>query len=179
MASDQTVNLNLSPGQLRRLKVFADLTEEQLSLFVSLVEPLQVKPNRVIVKRNDRGDCMYLLLDGEVRVSETVDGRETTLATLETGDFFGEMCLFDEGARSADVVAKRDCTLLKITKQAFDDMIVQHPAIGALFLRAMVRVIAGRVRSMDKKYIDSMLLSRFWHRGSAPQTPGASAARPR
>ena len=126
-----------------------------------------MKPNRVIVKRNDKGDCMYLLLDGEVRVSNTVEGRETILAKLETGDFFGEICLFDEGARSADVIANRDCTLLKITKQAFDDMIEQHPAIGALFLRSMFRVVASRLRNMDKKYVDSMLLSRFWNRGSS------------
>ena len=167
MAADQPLNLTLSPGQLRRLKVLADFTEDQLDLFVSLVEPVQVKPNRVIVKRSDKGDCMYLLLDGEVRVSNTVEGRETILAKLETGDFFGEICLFDEGARSADVIANRDCTLLKVTKTAFDDMIVQHPAIGALFLRSMFRVVASRLRNMDKKYVDSMLLSRFWNKGSA------------
>jgi len=167
MAADQPLNLSLSPGQLRRLKVLADFSEDQLALFVSLLEPVQMKPNRVIVKRNDKGDCMYLLLDGEVRVSNTVEGRETILAKLETGDFFGEICLFDEGARSADVIANRDCTLLKITKQAFDGMIEQHPAIGALFLRSMFRVVASRLRNMDKKYVDSMLLSRFWNRGSS------------
>ena len=164
MAADQPFNLTLSPSQLRRLKVLADFSEDQLELFVSLVEPVQVKPNRVVVKRTDKGDCMYLLLEGEVRVSNTVEGRETILANLETGDFFGEICLFDEGARSADVIANRDCTLLKITKQAFDDMIIQHPAIGALFLRSMFRVVVSRLRHMDKKYVDSMLLSRFWNK---------------
>ena len=177
MAPDQAFNLNLTPGQLRRLKVLADLTDDQLALFVSLVEPVQVKPNRLVVKRNDPGDAMFLLLIGEVRVSDTVDGRDTTIATLEAGDFFGEMCLFDEGPRSADVAANRECVLLKITKQAFDSLIVEHPAIGALFLRAMMRIVVGRVRKMDKKYIDSMLLSRFWNKGAA--APAASASRPR
>ena len=167
MASDQPLNLSLSPGQLRRLKVLADFSEDQLDLFVSLVEPVRVQPNRIIVRRNDKGDCMYLLLDGEVRVSNTVDGRETIIAKLETGDFFGEICLFDEGARSADVIANRDCTLLKISKLAFDDMIVQQPAIGALFLRSMFRVVVSRLRKMDKKYVDTMLLSRFWNQGSS------------
>jgi CRP-like cAMP-binding protein len=168
MMPDDALNLNLDPGQLKRLKVFSDLTEDQLSVFVSMVEPVQVKPNRLIVRMNDPGDCMYLLLNGEVRVSETIDGRETILAALETGDFFGEMCLFEEAQRSADVVAGRDCTLLKITKQAFDNMMETHPLIGALFVRAMLRIVAWRVRSMDKKYVDSMLLSRFWGRASAP-----------
>ena len=165
---DNALNLSLSPAQLKRLKVFSDLTEDQLSIFVSLVEPVQVKPNRLVVRMKDRADCMYLLLNGEVRVSETTDGRETILAVLETGDFFGEMCLFEEAQRTADVVANRDCTLLKITKQAFDNIIETQPLIGALFLRAMLRVVAGRVRTMDKKYVDSMLLSRFWGKGSSP-----------
>jgi CRP/FNR family transcriptional regulator, cyclic AMP receptor protein len=167
VAADQPFNLTLSTGQIRRLKVLADFTDDQLDLFVSLVEPVQVKPNRVVVRRGDPGDCMYLLLDGEVRVSNTVEGRETILAKLETGDFFGEICLFDEGARSADVLANRDCTLLKITKHAFEEMIVQHPVLGALFLRAMFRVVVFRLRNMDKRYVDSILLSRFWNKGSA------------
>ena len=78
-------------------------------------------------------------------------------ADLGVGDFFGEMCLFDEGQRSADVIANRECVLLKISKKAFDDLIVDHPAIGALFLRAMMRVVVSRVRKMDKKYVDSMV----------------------
>lgn len=178
MAHDEPLNLSLTPGQLRRLKVLADLTDDQLAIFVSLVEPVQVKPNRLVVKRDDPGDAMFLLLTGEARVSDTAEGRDTTIATLETGDFFGEMCLFDEGQRSADVIANRDCVLLKITKQAFDDLIVEHPAIGALFLRAMMRVVVGRVRKMDKKYVDSMLLSRFWNKGASSPTVGA-ASRPR
>jgi CRP-like cAMP-binding protein len=169
MQPDQALNLSLSPGQLKRLKVFADFTEDQLALFVSLVEPVQVKPHRIVVKRNDHGDCMYLLLDGEVRVSTTAEARETILAKLETGDFFGEICLFDEGPRSADVIANRDCTLLRITKSAFDAIVEQHPAIGALFLRAVLRAVVGRMRTMDKKYVDTMMLSRFWQRDAAPR----------
>jgi CRP-like cAMP-binding protein len=162
MENDGSFNLTLSPGSLRRLKVFADLTETQLAVFIGLVEPVRVKPNRVIVKTQEQADCMYLLLDGDVRVSQVVDGKEIILATLETGDFFGEVCLFDDGLRNADIVAIRECTLLKITKQAFDAIVAQHPEIGVLFLRSVIRAIVARIRTMDKKYLDSMLLSRSW-----------------
>jgi NTE family protein len=178
MESDGSPNSVLSPGSLRRLKVLADLTEAQIVLFVELVEPVQVKPNRVIVKMREPGDCMYLLLDGDVRVSQVVDGRETILATLETGDFFGEVCLFDDGLRTADVVAIRDCTLLKITKQAFDTMVAQHPDVGVLFLRAVMRAVVARVRAMDKKYVDSMMLARYWNAPSSGKAAGAPPAGP-
>jgi CRP-like cAMP-binding protein len=154
----------LTPGQLRRLKVFADMTEEQVSVFLNLVEPLLVRSNRLIVKMGEPGDCMYVLLDGEVRVSQSVEGGETILAKLNTGEFFGELCLFDEGRRSADVMAARDSTLLRISRQAFDTLRQRHPPITALFLHAILKTVAARMRSTDEKYVDSMLLVRFWSR---------------
>jgi CRP-like cAMP-binding protein len=168
MEADGSFNPTLSPGPLRRLKVFADLTEAQVALFIGLVEPVRVKPNRVIVKMHEQGDGMYLLLEGDVRVSQVVDGRETILATLETGDFFGEVCLFDDALRAADVVAIRDCTLLKVTRQAFDTIVAEHPDVGVLFLRAVIREVVARVRAMDKKYLDSMMLSRYWSQPGSP-----------
>jgi len=154
--------------------VLTDLTEAQLSTFVSLVEPVQVAASNPIVRMNELGNSMFLILNGEVLVSKMTGGRQTVLASLETGDFFGEMCLFDEAPRSANVVANRQCTLLKVTKQAFDSMIETHPLLAALFLRAMLRTVAGRLRTMDKRYADSMLISCFWNKGSSPQSAAGS-----
>src|SRR5258706_15008755 len=92
MESEQQQTISLSIPQLRRLKVLAEMSEEQLGVFLSLVDYMQVKPNRLIVKMHDNGDCMYLLLDGEVRGSQEAGHRETGLAKLESGGFFGEMC---------------------------------------------------------------------------------------
>ena len=170
-----TERLSLTAGELRRLKLFADFTDNQISTFVSLVEPVKLGLDSVIVRMHAAGDSMYLILSGEVQVSRTTNGRETVLATLESGDFFGEMCLIDEVPRSANVVANRNCILLKISKQVFDDMIETHPILAALFLRAILRVVAGRLRKMDKKYADSMLLSHLWSQG--PTAPPTSPAR--
>lgn len=154
--------MTLTPAQLRRLKVFAEMTDTQITTFVGLLEPVQVKIGRLIVKMHEMGDCMYLLLDGDVRVSQVVEGRETVLAELITGDFFGEFCLFHEAPRTADVAAKRDCQLLKITKPAFAKLMADHPDIGGRFLFAMMSTVAIRLRTMDRKFVDSMLMSRYW-----------------
>jgi CRP-like cAMP-binding protein len=152
----------LKPGHLRRLKVLSDLTDEQLTVFMGLIEIVSIKPNRIIVRSHECGDCMYLMLTGSVRVSQTIDQRETMLAVLEAGDFFGEMCLIDESVRSADVVAVSESQLLKISKDAFQDVIVSRPDIAARFLLAVMRVVSGRMRKMDKRFVDSMTMSRFW-----------------
>ena len=172
MESD--AQLALTPSQLRRLKVFAEMTDAQITTFISLLEPVQVKIGRIIVKMHEMGDCMYLLLDGDVRVSQMVDGRETMLAELGTGDFFGEFCLVNATPRSADVVAKRDCRLLKISKPAFAKLMTDQPELGVRFLFAILSVMATRLRAMDRKFADTMLLSRQWNTAKAP-IPGAFA----
>ena len=149
------------------------MSDEQILQLAGLMEGMQVKANRIIVRIREHGDCMYLILSGEIRVSLDAENRETVLATLETGDFFGEIALFDEGPRSADIIANTDCTLLKISQQAFDEVLARHPEIAARFLRAIIRTVGGRVRKLNKKYLDSMLLARFWNRGTPARPLGA------
>jgi SulP family sulfate permease len=146
------------------MKLFADLTDEQLAEFAAFLEPVEVRTNRIIVKIGEPGDAMYLIHRGEVRVSQLVENRETILAKLETGDFFGEFCLFGDGKRSADVVADNDCLLLKLSREGFLTVLEQHPATAARFLMAIIRFTESRLRSMNKKYVDSMLMASFWNR---------------
>ncbi len=153
----------VDPKELRRMKIFAELTDEQLARLAGWVEPVQFPPNRVIVHIGAHGDCMYLILSGEVLVSVPEDKRDIALTQLETGDFFGDVCLFDEGPRSADVVAKTECRLIKLSKTNFETMLNEDPAMAARILVATIRHVESRVRRLTNRYVDSMLLSRSWN----------------
>ena len=96
------------PDILLRIKVLAGLKQDQLQSFVSYMEILSLEPLATAVKEHDRGDAMFLILEGEVRVRVMRDGKESILATLKSGDFFGEVSLLDEGPRSADVVRSEE-----------------------------------------------------------------------
>jgi hypothetical protein len=163
---------SLRPGHLRRLKVFAEMSDEMISRFLSLVEPVQIRSHSVIVRQGEPGDCMYLLLEGVVRVRLGSSGKETELARLEAGDFFGEICLFDEGPRSADCVANTDCTLLRIRRPNFHKLMDEQPDAAVRFLFAMIRTVEARIRNQNKKYSDSMSWGRSWK----PSSPTLAAA---
>ena len=77
---------------------------------------MDVKKGEIIVKQDDPGDCMFVLVDGGARVVHHSGGRDIDLAALKPGDFFGELALVDDGLRSADVQALSDCALLRITQ---------------------------------------------------------------
>jgi CRP-like cAMP-binding protein len=101
---------------------------------------------------------MYLILEGELRVRMMRRGKESILATLKAGDFFGEISLLDEGPRSADVVANERSTLLKISAASFTKLRREAPALAEPFLHALGQILVGRLRTINKRYVDSVLM---------------------
>ncbi|HEX7469359.1 MAG TPA: cyclic nucleotide-binding domain-containing protein [Verrucomicrobiae bacterium] len=150
----------LKPGMLRRVKILAGLTEEQLERFAQFMELQQVPQWTAIVKQGDHGDTMYLILDGELRVRVMVGDRESILATLTIGEFFGDISLFDHGPRSADVIANSDATVLKISSAAFEKLSKEAPEVAAPFLLAIGKTLTARIRADNKRYTDSVKFSR-------------------
>jgi CRP-like cAMP-binding protein len=104
-----------------------------------------------VVNQGESGDGMYLILQGELRARVMTAGQETILSTFETGDFFGDLSLFDRGPRSADVIANEDSTLLKISTTAFDRLTREAPALATVFLQATARTLAARIRADNKR----------------------------
>jgi len=150
----------ITPGSLRRIRIFADMDERQLASFLQYMEVLKLLPNATLLKKGDHGDAMFLVLGGELRARVMVGGQESTLATLTVGECFGEMAVIDEGPRSADVVANTECLLLKISASALKKVFHEAPALAAPFLLGLSKTISTRVRSITKRYEDSILFAR-------------------
>jgi CRP/FNR family cyclic AMP-dependent transcriptional regulator len=156
--SVRTLGLDLTA--LRRMKSFATMDDRQIESFVRYMEVVRCEQFSHIVRRGEHGDAMYLVLDGEVRALAMVDGRESTLATIAAGDAFGEISLIDQGPRSSDVVANKDSVLLKVSSTAFTRLLREAPALAVPFLVALSRSVVGRVRSLTKRYEDSVRFIR-------------------
>jgi hypothetical protein len=140
---------------LRRIKVLATMTDEQLERFAGFMELERIPQWAVVVKQGEYGDSMYFILEGELRVRLEVMGKETTLATLTTGEFFGDIALLDHGPRAADVVANKDSTLVKISASAFDQLAKEAPDLATPFLRAIGKTLASRTRADNKRIADA------------------------
>jgi hypothetical protein len=158
--ASMTSTRGLDSRALRRIKILAEMSDEQLDRFAQFVEVEKVPQWAVIVKQGEPGNSMYFILDGELRARINVVGQETILATFSAGDFFGDVSLFDHGPRSADVVANSDSTLVKITAVAFDKLAKEAPDIATPFLRAVGRTLSARIRTDNKRYGDSVKFSR-------------------
>ena len=150
----------ITPGSLRRIKIFADMDERQLASFLQYMEVLKLLPNAIVFSKGQLGDAMFLVLQGEVRARVMIGGRESTLSTMGVGECFGELAVIDESPRSADVIANVESVLLKISAGALKRVFQEAPALAAPFLLALNKTITSRVRTLTKRYEDSILFAR-------------------
>ena len=151
---------HLKPAMLRRIKVFAEMEENQIVSFCKYMEIIRVRQFVPVVSAGESGDAMYLVLDGELRARVMLDGKESTLAIIQAGEFFGEISLLDHGPRSADVVANAESVLLKIPLDAFEKIVKEAPALALPFFVALSRTVVSRLRHMSKRYEDTVHFAR-------------------
>jgi len=145
---------------LRRIRILATMKDDELERFAQFLETERFAQWSVVVRQGDPGDTMYFILEGELRVRIDLAGKETILATLGPGEFFGDISLFDHGPRSADVVANSDSVVMKFSTSAFDKLSKEAPELATPFLRAIGRTLTARIRADNKRYGDSVRFAR-------------------
>jgi CRP-like cAMP-binding protein len=170
----------VSPDVMLRIRALSGLNDHQLHAFIRYMEILTLDSLAVAVREGQRGDAMFLILEGELRVRVIRHGKESILATLKAGDFFGEISLLDEGPRSADVVANDRSTLLKISTASFAKLRREAPSLAEPFLHSLGQILVGRMRLLNKRYVDSVLMLQALTPPSAmpPSSPRAQANPP-
>ncbi|MDB6153741.1 MAG: rane protein [Chthoniobacteraceae bacterium] len=142
---------------LRDKVLFAEFSDEEMDEFFALLDPEEFSKGDVIVRQDDVGDCMYVLVTGNAKVLHHKDGHSIDLAVLKAGSFFGEISLVDAGPRSADVIATDDCMLLKITQASLSALAGVYPTAAFKFLIAIGRLMVERLRQSNQRYVDSLL----------------------
>jgi CRP-like cAMP-binding protein len=145
-------------ARLRSCTLFADFTMEELSEFLDLLDPMEAKSGTCIVRQDEMGEVMFLLVAGKAKVVHHREGRDVVLAALGPGDFFGEIALVDHGPRSADVETTEDAVLLSISQASMSALAGVYPMAAFKFLITLGRIMVQRLRASNQRYIDSMLL---------------------
>ena len=123
---------------LERAPVFSSLPPEILAAITAQGEERSFEPGDVVVRDEDPGDELFVILEGEARVER----QGSPLATFGAGEFFGEISVFDGRARSADVVAVTPLRTLAISRELVRSALEREPRAAW----AMLEVLAGRLR---------------------------------
>lgn len=96
------------------------VANRNLVIFFKSCRHRSYKAKRVIIHSGDRSNSIFYILSGSVAVIvEDSDGKEITLTHLNSGDFVGEMGLFEKNRRSARIRAKTEYELAEISYRNF------------------------------------------------------------
>lgn len=89
-----------------------------------------VDSGKILFQEGDDGDKMYIIQDGNVRISKQIGGKEHILAVLGKGDFFGEMAIVTQVKRTATATAIGTVRLLAFNREGFLGMIEKNARIA-------------------------------------------------
>ena len=143
--------------ELRGKTLFREFNDAEIAAFVDLLDQREAAAGELVVRQDQLGDCMFIVVRGRARVVHHVGGEFVELATMKAGDFFGELSLVDSGPRSADVQALEYCLLLRIDIGAISALAGVYPNAAFKFLVAIGRILVDRLRQSNQRYIDSLL----------------------
>ncbi len=129
-------------AELRRVDFIRSLPDDAHRALAGQVDSLGYSGGERIVTQGEAGDSFFVVQSGQAAVRiEDSSGAPQTVATLGPGAYFGVMSLLTGAPRSATVVADGDVVVLRLSKEAFREMLVAHPAAA----ERISEVVAERV----------------------------------
>ncbi len=136
---------------LNQVALFAELDESELARLERIISEHAFSPEGLIFREGDPSDSFYIIKTGNVKiVKDAPDGSQKVLATLNEGDFFGEMGVMKDSPRSAHAYALGATKLLKILKPAFLTLLDNNSLIAMKVRSAMVRRYSDNVFAFSK-----------------------------
>jgi signal transduction histidine kinase len=134
-------------------RAFPGIKPAEIEELIANSQVRSYMPDAILCRENAVEDRFYMILEGEVEVSKSINNSEARLLkTLGPGDFFGEMALIHNAPRAATVRAKTSLTTLELDKAGFNRVLHNSTSVAL----AMVSEISNRLRENDQMAVDDL-----------------------
>ena len=134
---------------LESVPIFDNLLDKELAEVARLTHERTYKKDEYVFKQNAPAEGMYVILDGSVEIKDPDSG--TIFASLNAGDFFGELALLDEEPRSASAHATQPARLIGFFRTDLLNLIQRSPELGNKILLNLSRVLGERLRKTNEE----------------------------
>ena len=150
--SGRSVQKGSTEELLSKVPAFAGLSARELKEVGVIVHKREYRAGEPVFNQGDPGLGMYIVQEGEVSITlRGRDGEERELAVLADGDFFGELALLDESARSASAVCKTPCSLIGFFRPDLFEVIEKNSSLGVKIVLKLAEIVAERLRKTDQE----------------------------
>lgn len=131
---------------LHQNALFAGVRPEAVDALTGPLQRLHLTPGQVLFSEGERGDALYLVLDGLIQIYSGTD--DMTITTFLPGAYFGEMALLGESIRSASARAIDETVLLPIDRETFARITREHPVVVNNVSRALSERLMATTRAL-------------------------------
>jgi CRP/FNR family transcriptional regulator, cyclic AMP receptor protein len=131
---------------LRHVPLFADLNRRELAQVARLFKERRFKAGETVAREGSGGAAFFLIDSGQATVSVRGEHR----VTLGPGDYFGEIALIDEGARSATVTASTELVCWGLTFWDFRPLVQENAAIGWKLLQSLAKKLRAAEQPAER-----------------------------
>lgn len=147
---------------LRAVAIFRGLEDGELDRVAEVCRTVEFGSGEYVFHEGDAGNRLFLILQGEVRISRQVPGSgEEALAILKPGALFGEMSVFDRSERSTDAIANGPVTCLTISRSDFELLLDFNRELAYKVLWSCVRLLSSRLRATNDSLRSFLAMSMF------------------
>ena len=108
-----------------------------------------LEKDQVIFREGDPGEAAYLVESGSVGIFKTVEGEEIKLATMNSGELFGEMAIIDGSVRMAHAVALEDCVIVAIPRAGLESLLDKQTPM----VRTLIQILVDNLRKVHEIYM--------------------------
>jgi len=132
-------------AMLRRVPLFAELSEEDLSSIADGADAVEVDAGEVLAAEGDPGDALFVIVSGELQVVKRSRTTDVPIALLGPGEIVGEMSIFESLPRMASVRAVSPTRVIRIGRDEVVDLVSTRPSATM----SMLRTVMGRLRGTE------------------------------
>lgn len=142
------------------MQLFADLAWMDVQALANYVECYDVPGNTVIFNEGEPGSYLCLLVKGQIEIlKEDADGVQRQLVVVSRGKTVGEMSIVDGEPRSATCKTQSDSVVLLLTKENYQRLIKERPALAVTIISKIAKLMSQRLRALSGQFVEHLAQS--------------------
>jgi CRP/FNR family transcriptional regulator, cyclic AMP receptor protein len=144
-------------GLVGRSLFFAEFSRDDISVMASYMDVYRAKGGETVIREDDGGDFMLLLIDGSVDIfKRNQRGSQQHMTVAGPGMTLGEMSMIDGEPRFATCVASERTTIAVLHRDDMAKIILDHPSLGSKILVKLVSMLSSRLRQTSARLLQYM-----------------------
>lgn len=138
------------------IPLFDKIDSVQVGVIAAHMQVKHLDENQRLFAEGEESNFICFVVSGTLEVfKQSQSGNKVSVSTLSRGRCIGEMALIDSYARSATVIARTPCKLLKLSRESFDHILDERPRAGVAFLKNLSKSLSLHLRKTSGQFADA------------------------